>query len=316
MANDLSKFPAGSLDIGVDAYETDFHPDLELDIDSYNLTSGIYRGIGPRYGMAPLPGHQDTEAPISSETNGLRRSEGSGANGLTYRTKVFAILPIRMINQSDYKQTFTAYAWIVGVNDGTSNGKSLSLCFSSTFATGPIYTYTNDIRNGLSPYIGTATSVNVRNYQYYPLYGMLTGATGGTTYQSKAAKIVRFLSLTDLPCYTRGYVSTATLAVSGRDVPMPWCVGDNLVDPGTATTAPGVNFWVISSMNPTIINCGAPSFYEMQNWKKKDKSIALYTLTVDGNFNIQYTLSFSPTSDNLLTACNSEIMVSFNSFGT
>ncbi len=278
MGSDLIKFAAGAMDKGLQIRTVDFSADLGYDFDTYNVTHGIYVGTGPRYGFSTIPGMGDNETISGTRYPGLRAAEGSPAAGFSARLKVLGVLPISLGTNTTPSTKINAYLWIL-----TRTGESIDMCVSSV---------TTDI----SPYI-------------YDGFAQASDSVSSTLYTQNffaeaipAQAASRSATLTKALAYTSGkyYAASTIMSVTGADVPMRWYFGEAKTA-GDATHSPDIALMKCTTVNgpantTVTINCGVPSFFNLQNYPAKERSLNVYTVTVRGAANTQYFVLVNPSS--------------------
>lgn len=317
----LDEFEAGSLAKGVNSHTPDFSPELELDDTTVNVTSGILEGIGPRYGFSPIPGHMDQEAPttivtsvqyscaglMAAETGSNPASPASGYWGYGtatdqqdyYRKGIFGIFPFKMGGyDSNINVKDTYYLYLVSYllsEQGNTPGTTLYLdcAFSST-----------------TPYVFTGTTrVTAQSPLIYgPLGWPTLNGISNTTDLALCSQYVRSISAGADPkaCY-EAMVGLGTLAshptwrvcatqfsVNGVQNPMQWMFG-GATSVGDATHAPSLNFTFVSSGSLEITPTGFPPSFNYGVFSPTTRQCKVYALD-DGAFNIDYSLTYAPTT--------------------
>ncbi len=283
--DDIKKFSAGAMDKGVSARSMDFQGEVNLSIDGYNLSQGLQQGLGPRPGMATLPGHADNETISGTRLPGLRAAEGTPAAGFTARRKVLGVYALKLPSPSDVTVKVTTYAFLVStivssveyfdiVLTSTTNGsyESLSAAFYNGF--------------GITSY-STGTSLNYFAEAFVP------DAAAG----DRAVPLRAFLRY---PA-TTNYVSSIVMSVTGPNVPTQWVMGQATAT-GGSTTAPSVAMHKVTSiLQPsaasTVLAAGVPSEYNLQNFTTTPRALKVFALTAIGGVNIQYSVTITtPTT--------------------
>lgn len=279
MPNDLLKAPGGSLDIGIDEYSPDLSPEINLDIDSINLTSGVYRGIGPRFGNAPMPG-QNTTTATASGLNTVMGGEAItsypafNATTLTNRSRLYNIIPLKLASYENPQIEKTYYFWIMGVNNTHLDyiAPTIDLFFNCTKSSS-IYPISDDIRQGFPPtHQNFYTGVFADDWYIHTSLvstALVQNVTTGSGVKPQA--IARFL-LQDKTYSLGNFISSASFSSSGRDVPMEWLWGV-VTTPSTSTTPPDVNF----TGDGQIWHFGQPSDYQQQNFKRSTRSLKTFS---------------------------------------
>ncbi len=277
---------------GVDTFAPDITADLELDIATYNVTSGINQGLGPRYGMAPIPGQADSETVGATTPPGLMRSEAAANTvGLTYRYKVYACFPIRL-RSADLSTYVSAYAWVIARKPAST--WYLDVVFTSTYTAGSPGYYSNvaGIQNGLSADMPTILAVPgveaSATYENWPLYG-------GLPFQDSVSMETNMQGLLTMASEEQ-YVAAAAVTITGRDIPAQWLFGGTVSTP-TLTLAPSVNLWLApdSGVAPGIA-CGVPPEWQTGTFKKTTRSVVMYCLDAQTAPLMSYRSSYVATT--------------------
>lgn len=81
--NKLQRF-SSNVDKGIETFSPEFSPEMHFTENTYNVTQGIKHGIGPRFGISPIPGHSHTDD-TATEPVGIMQSEASAG---TYATRI------------------------------------------------------------------------------------------------------------------------------------------------------------------------------------------------------------------------------------
>ena len=200
-----------ALNIGIEVTGRDISSRFALDTETLNAHIGQYDGQGPRYGMAPLPGHAHNDV-TGLLSRGLRQSEVAG---LDNRKKFYGLVPLSVASSTDPTVKLTCYFWFLA----SGNAGVFSFAFAhGSSGLSSVY----EVAAGLeTPFTALATvassTTRVQNYR-------ISGALAG---------------LVDIK--DRNYSKCIAFAVTGRKIPLPVFFGTALSD-GTATTPPGVNF--------------------------------------------------------------------------
>jgi hypothetical protein len=217
---DLERFIGGSMDKGISLFASAIDVNISWASEVFNVTSGIHQGVGPRYGLAPLPGQVYYLDPAAGELNNLSRATGPTGNGLKNRCKIYAIY---------YSPTMGCYFAVIGVS---SDGVNVSF---DVVATGELSgsrqvasdTFTAGWTS--SGYNQQATTTPARIYrvgEYLPWpKDNMTITTFENYFKSKDPN----------------YVSSAHFNITGKDVSYQWMLGNVTVAP-TATSTPNVVF--------------------------------------------------------------------------
>lgn len=253
MGHPKKPFDAGSMAIGVDVRGRDLTEDLRLDVTTKNVTTGLQEGLGPRYGMAPIPGHNDTIQPATDDTPaGLMRSEEAADQAYLGRRKVFGVHGLVLGKATDYPVKQKVYFWLVADDDGY-----FDVVCSSTWD-GTRWIYEADIAAGLHRQLVDRAAGSLDAFTDDTMVHLVRG-------EDPIAQIERLQDIGTSISYLR----SAILSVSGAQTPCEWVVGNILAngdasEPSTSTLVPR---GLPSMFNTRLIrsNPGAIVFYDMQN---------------------------------------------------
>lgn len=247
--SDLIKFPGGTQDKGLNNFEPSIGSEITWSEDTSNVSGGMRRGVGVRYGMAPLPGQNNTEAVAANQTNGIQKSETtSGTDGLIYRENIYGIVPITMApyDGSYPKTNRQYYSYLVGLDYGTD--VCIDACLGATLVSS-VNKQASTLAAGLAQSSYRQESPLVRLHKTEMLN---LPQTATPTAADMQAVLKQFGS--------RYWMPWAHIAVSGKRVPYFWMFAKTTSTPD-ATTAPSLNLWsktVSVGTNPTILG-GSPS---------------------------------------------------------
>lgn len=279
--NDLQRFIGGSQDKGLNLYDPDIVPQIEWDEATVNVSCGIRRGVGPRSGITPLPGHADTETLAGTNTNGLMASEGSSGAGLIHRNTVFAVVPVTLAPYAGAypKTNLQYYVWIVGL---ASSG--FDACISSTLSSS-VNIQASDIRAGLaqSSYREESPLVRKHKTEFLNLPTITTPTAADMAAQLK-------------PVDGRYWIPAAHISITGKRVPYQWMLGKATSVPD-GTHAPNLNLWDIpftTGTSPTV-HGGEPAEIETRGGiTNVARAVSVLCLTTAGaKIDIQYALSIT-----------------------
>lgn len=284
MAENLAKFSSGPMARGISPRTPDFQTDVELSIDTINMSQGVEQGLSVRCGMSPIPGQNDNETgTLNPRLPGLLMAEGGPGLGLKARTKVLGWVQLSLPSPSDITQKQTVYGAIVTTTDSGGEFMEVALCSTWTGSVEQVSTFIYD-GFGEASYFSEVTG----NTAYSFLTEGLIAAGG-----SKAQTTRDYLTF-DTNTF---YASSATINVSGINVPTKWLFGVNRTN-GDATHAPSVGFFINNGMeypgggaSTTTLVAGIPSEYQLQNFTKSARALIIHSLTVTGDLNIQYEIS-------------------------
>lgn len=272
MAEDLTSYDAGPVESGLDTYGPDFSSVLILGSGSKNSSSGINRGIGPRSGMAPIPGQQHTEDDGLTEPVGLRQTEDAG-NLYSYseRLRVYGVVAIsEYFPGTGYTQKQIYYAWLVGRDEAGQSRIDIVISASQNST----FTYpAPDVASGVN-YAITSGTANT-HFVYEPAFFDLEITTEFPT-----------TAIFDLlKGYGKNFLPHAEMTVSGSDVPMNWVFYGKLSNQ-SALIPPNGNFNLRNVSNQAFIPLGQPSCVNLSNFKNTERSIRFYTLCLDGLYGV------------------------------
>lgn len=288
---DYSRFPGGTQDKGVNTFEPDIGAEITWDETTHNVTGGVRRGVGPRYGMSPIPHHSDSQDTwLGSEAAslvfaGLKNSEdpeqGVSANrttwGLNQRKKIFGIVPLTLNNDQDLATSAQHYIWIV-----------------TRLATGASF-------ENVDFMLAKEKLVGVNDGQYSPniasgFYFATLAPTGGFTYCAEfitKTSIAKDVSAYNQALLPQGNVfgSYTSISVSGRDVPFKTWLG-------TAETVPDVDTAPDVSDTSTGIFGPGSGIYEIQTQQYKNTIRKFYVHCLGSAYEelMGYTFSLTPSS--------------------
>lgn len=284
MGNNYDKWSSNGMDKGIDNFGPDVTADLSLDIETFNLSSGIHQGIGPRYGMAPLAGHADAETPSGARVNGYRKSEDATGTGFKTRNRLFGISTLRLGSYADITAKGTFYFAVMGRSSSSGFDIVAHSSYQNIGGLFPdLYKHSADLRDGLSSSSLGSTDPN---------FGLMTDLIN-VDFSTRPVALAAYLGALDT---TLNYVSTTSISVSGRDVPSQWLLGEALTT-GDATHAPCPNFTRLETIAAyPFILCGITPEFNIKNYKKAKRSVYFYAIKDDGTFNIDYRVEFTPTN--------------------
>lgn len=288
--SDLTKFPAGSQDKGLNNFEPAVSADVTWSQDTVNVGGGVRRGVGVRYGVAPLAGHSNTETPAGNATNGIQRSETtSGTAGLTFRELIFGVVPITIAPYDGAypKANRQYYVYLVGLDDSTN--VTLDACLGSTLVSS-VNKQESTLVAGLAQSSYRQESPLVRLHKTE----MLNLPTLTTPTAADMQTALREIA-------ARYWMPYAHISVSGKRVPYQWMLGNATSTPAI-TTAASVNIWTatVSVGTSQVILCGEPSEIETREYiDEETRFFHEYLLTNTGR---KLDLSYTKTITGAFTA--------------
>ncbi len=294
MADPLEQFIADVKNSGVDIRSIDFSLTFDLRDDVSNISAGMLRGLGPRYGMSPLVSQSIQQAVDANGTYGVYGSSTSTtdtARAVYGCFRVFSIVSFPMIDQTDIgtvnspKQSKNYFWACIGIapTAGAASGATMLAWVplgtsSSTFAWVPKAAIAYGLLRPLVlDNIGAAATANPGCYRLAGVNG-----AGGT---SEA----QFRNLQTIAQTTGNvdYCATAVLAVPGQNVPAAWVVGARITvgDVDTSATSAFGSF-------------GCPNFPIDRKFTQGSRCWTLYNIggyLGAGNIGLQATYIFSKT---------------------
>lgn len=293
---DEISFDTGPMAKGISVQTSDFQPTFTLDWDSYNLTQGIYQGLGPRYGMGTLPGHMGQAALTGNNYPTLQLAEAAAipaglGGGYNKRLRVLACYPITLPPSDDATAAVTTYAFILDTTEQVAT-PALDIVLTATKTLdapgNTVELISSDIRNGFG-YASTGTDAHVATNAGWPFSELIVSTNG-----QRLMNLQDFLLMGD---DSKWYASSVFAAVSGGDIPMQWLFGNN-TSTGDATHAPDSEFGAnaeITSIGGSLLYGGVPSEYQMQNFKTAQRAIKVYALTANAVRNMDYSVTIVPS---------------------
>lgn len=290
MGADMEKFSAGPMNLGVESQQMQLLPQLLLDFDSYNMTAGIQQGLGPRYGMATIPGQADNETLAGSRLPGLRGAEeANAAPYFSRRSKVYAVLPLSIADPTTNVAT-TCYAFLL--EGGSSNYFDIAITSTVNLAAPNRETISAQIYDGFASPSTDTSEINPEQNLYCE--SIVTDING-----ERAAPLVTYLTR----AANRYYASAVAASVSNGFVPMRWYMGSVTADPD-ATHAPNLalqrgTLTVPGGGSTSTAFFGVPAEYNLANFRSIPRRIKIHGLTRDGDFDIDYSLLLPPTTSNI-----------------
>lgn len=285
MANSLDKFPAVLGESGINTQDSDFTAELELTGETKNMTSGIHQGLGPRFGMSPIPAHsnKDTQEILSSSSNlrGLRASEETG-DELKYfveRRKFLGVIPIAIGSYDDLTLKGNMFLWLLtDKEDGTT--ESLSGVANCTWFDPSLgnntYTYQFDMgygfANNMWAQMDDATYTGLVGWLSPLISRVAAPNSGSLTAQEWTRQFLKF----DESLY---HVSSAVIAVSGNKWQQEWYYGKAITQ-GSASTAPTTNF--LYRDTNTVYPMGISPSWNQRDYKKNNRDLTFWAIAGPG----------------------------------
>jgi len=296
----LTQFVAGSMTKSINIHSPDIGPDLQYSNNCINVSQGITQGTGPRHGMAPIPGHSDTEALTANKYPGLMKSETAWITAEYGRVKVYAIYPINLGGPDaaiGIKSQY--YAVVVGLTDTDFPGKLyLDVLLISAF-TGGGSTTTAVAKQSTAIYDGLPQP-GLYYAKNYPLSGVFTeflNANFKTTQQQKMEQFSRTTA--------KNFLGSTAFTVNNASITQAWIVGDagGSQTPNAATTAPSLNLVPSIDLINTAYGPYKATFFTglvsdiiYANFLQTNRATKVFALKEDGSQNIGYSVSFQPST--------------------
>lgn len=278
MANELVKFRDGLFTKGYRTYGPEIDSFIQLHKDSHNLSAGIDNGIGPRYGMSPIPGHMHKEASAGDPKPLMQAEDTSDATSYTGRTKILGIAPFSFNIWDDPKKTTRHYCYLTVRQD---SGKSyLDFSVGSSLKNSDEHRPDPNIAAGLplpNPYCGSylisnlATNVAKNSYNCLFWRDGLGSAFSDTnvTYEYRVDKLLGMLEVEDM-----NHASFCVVSVTGKREPINWFLCSASGTPSSTTTGK-----MITSGSPAaIFNCGYVPYFFTENFPKSRRGVLFYAL--------------------------------------
>ena len=301
MADKLDTFIADIKNAGVDTRSIDFSTIFDLHDDVSNVSSGMLRGFGPRYGMSPLVGQSTAQVIDSDGTYGMLGSVNPTATtqAMYGLFRVYAIYSVPMLDQTDIgttnfpKQNKT-YFWVcVGLQPtaGDASGKTL-------MAWVPLGTSDSSVVNGFDWVPKAALAYGLLRPLVYTNAALVSAAsTKPGNYRlngyngAGANTLTQFYNVQNIAQVsgTIDYCSTAILAVSGRTEPAPWIVGAKIAN-GTLD----------DSATSCFTGFGPPNFPTDRKFIEGKRTWYLFNVSTDQGLERTYSFAATPTYTDLV----------------
>ena len=290
--NDLKRFVFGVPDKSVNNFDQKITGSPTLDSTTYNISSGIKRGLGVRYATAPLGGHNNTETPAANQNNGIQRSEiTGGALGLTHRERIYGIIPITMAPYDGAypKANKQYYAFIVGLDNGSD--VSLDVCLGSTLESS-VYKQYSTLVAGLAASSYRQESPLSRLHKTE----MLNLPQISTPTAANMQEILK--GVTD-----KYFTPHAQISVPGKRIPYSWMLARSLSTP-TDTIAPNLNLWAFSMTalfsggGAVTVLGGSPSEIITRGFVDNDtRFLKVFCINTEGRpIDLKYLVEITPSN--------------------
>lgn len=301
MSDVVEKFISTIVDAGLSLRSPDFSTEIALDSDCSNVTAGILRGLGPRYGMSPLVS-QSTIQPVNTGPNtygflGSTLSVGNEAVHDLYR--IYGILSVPLIDQSQIGTAFTSipqkktyYFAAIGINDSSISPTPNFFAFvpfgESSAPT--IYTWTMKaaLAYGILRPAGLDNSGVLAESPWLLRLNTINGLSVDTPPRSLG-------DLSGMNSATVDYCSLATLSVSGSTINAPWIVGTRITQAGGESGTANFNG-----------SFGSPNFIIDRKFKDVDRAYSLYNVSTANGLESEFVYNKRPTNTDLLAVSDQD----------
>ena len=265
MAYNLNAFEQNDMSIGVMSFQSDFTAIPALKLESVNISTGINRGIGPRFGMAPIPGQMDNTAIVASPPYAcnIRQAERTlTGQVLSTRYACFATYPIS-IHPWPSSTIETRFIWLLGrtSTENNSNQVITSVMTRSSTITAPFScdslsnsdTSLSEYNSYISPISwGSPWPTSLSNSQFEPYLQTLMNSQG---------------------LYA---VESTHMTVAGANIPQPYIAGAAVGSPVTNGSY-AVNFVATGQLAPNSrkILGGVPYSIQTQTYNTSPRTITV-----------------------------------------
>lgn len=291
----LKVWAAGSMAKSINANLPDFQTDIQLTTATYNVTSGLHEGIGPRYGFAPIPGQMDDEALATGALPGLLRYDTTGISANTHTwTRVGAnslyAYRFRGAGSTGIAATSTYYAYTVTYTTTLQADTYYDVLLTSTFPNN-FTVQDSDISAGLQ-YFGAAQILDDIGFAAPSLMCeklIPTGTTWASESVFASAQQAALLNLTQASGTQTPWLSACPFTITGTDVAMNWIVGGQTGATPSSTLAPSLNLACYLASGGVQVSAGIPASFNYGNFPLTSRTLTFYCLANDNTANIEYT---------------------------
>jgi hypothetical protein len=247
------RFETDTLLEGLDVFGLDFVPRFHFGDDISNCSIARGEGVGPRYGMAPIPGHASNEPPAASLFAGLRASEGAGTYAWENRKKCFGVVPLTIGTYDSIAVRRTHYVFICSSLQGGVATFDLAINVAND---GGNFKFVADIAQGFA-------------WESLTKSGLL--GTIRTKYRSLRPTPVEFRTIDS----TRTWCRSVAYNHQGKVLNKPYWIG--AVDPSYPDTAnryglPYFGYW------NTFAIFGHPPSFNFGGWTKGTRAVKLWSI--------------------------------------
>lgn len=279
MGDNLRRFPA-IIGPGVNTRAPSISPVLTLTEETSNVSAGIRDGIGPRFGMAPLPNHSDTDTTaisVAPYLPGLAANESSaGAAVFGNRRKLFGATPVVLPDPTTTPPTMTrAYVWLVSKYKDADEDY-VELTYSSKYdASSPQWTPRAELAAGIGPPTIDA-SPDLQDLMFF---------TAPVLADWDDYVIGKF----SIP-NTTTYAGMAVVTVAGKDESGSWLWGRKITN-GSATVPCTSSFLPTAGSTSATLASGVPSNWNTRRFKNSSRQVTIFDL--DATNGLQYGFVYS-----------------------
>jgi hypothetical protein len=243
---------------GLSLFTPDFTEDITLAPTSYNVVQGIRQGMGPRFGMSPIPGQCSSEA-AAGACAGLLGSEEGAKYKYINRSRFFGVIPMTLYSEAADKN-LTHFMWVVG------KPSMVDAVLGSSY---PVFKLRRDpdIAAGLSPSNTKSATLSTLNPAFF-LFDK-------TNVFDPAVKLTTFLSMSS----AKYFLSSSILSVSGKDNPANWIIARAGATAATTTHSASANLvlWTTYTLSPFYL-AGRPTGLFSRNSTSKVRSVSVFNL--------------------------------------
>jgi hypothetical protein len=265
METKTQRFETDTLIEGLDVYGIDFSSRFHFGDDIYNCSNARGEGVGPRYGMAPLPGHATENVATGSLYGGLRASEGAGTYAYENRKKIFGIVPIsigryggNIASFDEIKDQRTHYIFVCS---SLVSGNNIFDYAINVVNDGGSANYVSDIAQGFT-------------WETLTKSGLL--GTIGTRYRSLRPTPTEYRTIAG----TRNWCRTVAYNHQGKNLVKTHWIG--AVDSAYPDTANRYGLPYFGYQNAIAIY-GQPPCLNYGTWSKGTRSIKLWSIGYVGS---------------------------------
>lgn len=290
--NELYKFKSGAMDKGIDVYAPDFDSEFHFDESSYNLTSGINKGVGPRYGFAPIANHADTEAISGSELPGLRLAESANAGNYYQknRQKILGIHELSLVPFWDFdEKPRPVYFWIMAdYEDGTYD--NINVQPNTEYASGSSpgeLRYAHEFSYGFPQQTYNRMGGSWTTRGAFPCFRNLARPNGANS--SNFLETVRIAKDTN-------FLSSAVFVASEKLIPQNWILGSA----ASGSVAGGPSNFVFSWSPTTGTSADFPEFVVTQRFELKPRDWKIYSIG-SSTLQVEYDYSQAALTTSVIT---------------